>query len=225
MGNYFPNIDPAFIYRRNGTPDDPFIPRVENKILYPSTDRSGNISYYVTLDEIPDYVTKVKVRDANGAALQETTNLNLNSNEYRVDYSAGLVYLNGSQSDKQFTFEYLGTGYVNFPAQRIVMEDDEMSLQEFSRIVKTLKTNWHPPVTNYAAIVTSIPSPSFGDTVQTMNDGKIYRYENGTWIHTQVYSDSAIADLQNKLATSLEDIDAGTFLDEDDDGSLDGGAF
>lgn len=225
MGVYFPNIDPVFIYRRKGTADDPFIPRVEDKVLYSSTDRTGTPSYYITLGEIPDYARKVKVTGADGTLLKETTSISPTKNEYRVDYSSGLVFFNGSQNEKRFTFEYLGTGYVNFPAQRIVMEDAEMSLQEFSRTVKTMRTNWHPPVANFAAIATSIPSPSFGDTVQTTNDGKIYRYENGNWIHTQMNTDTAVADLQSKLASSLEDIDAGTFLDDEDDGTLDGGAF
>lgn len=222
---YFPNIDPVYLYQRKGTTDDPYIPRKEEKVVYANTNKEGIPSYYATLGEIPDFKTKVKVVGSNGILYKETTNDTFSSNEYRVDYTTGIVYFNGSNNEKLFRFDYLGTGYVSFPSSRIIMDDGEMSLQEFIRTVKTMKTKWYSPVANFASISAAIPSPASGDTIQTLNDGKIYRYENGAWIHSQVNTDSAIADMQNKLATSLEDIDAGTFTDEDDGDVLDGGAF
>lgn len=225
MGFYFPNIDPVYLFQRKGTLDDPYVPRTEEKVVYSNTSQTGIPAYYITLGEIPDYKTKVKVKDAKGTLLTEVDSVELSPTQFRVDYTAGIVYFSGINNEKLFKFEYLGTGIVNFPAERIILEDREMNLQEFSRIVKTLKTNWHPPVANFSEITASIPSPTFGDTVQTIDNGKIYRYENGNWINTQIYTDSAIADIQNKLAASLEDVDAGSFLDDDDDGVLDGGVF
>lgn len=222
---YFPNVDPVYLFQRKGTADDPYIPRKEEKYVYSNTSQSGIPSYYVTLGEIPDYNHKVAVKNESGTLLTETTNETISSNEYKVDYTAGIVHFNPANNEQKFTFEYLGTGYVNFPADRVIMSDAEMSLQEFARSVKSLETTWHPPVENFGVIATSIPSPKTGDTVQTLNDGKVYRYEKGEWLHTQTYNNSAVADLQIKLAASLEDVDAGSFTDDEDDGTLDGGVF
>jgi parallel beta-helix repeat protein len=61
------------------------------------------------------------------------------------------------------------------------------------------KTRWLTPVATFADIATTYPNPQHGDTVMTTNDGKIYRYENGQWNWTQAYTDTAIADAQNKI--------------------------
>ena len=61
------------------------------------------------------------------------------------------------------------------------------------------KTRWLTPVANYAAIATTYPNPQHGDTVMTLDNGKIYRYENGQWQFTQQYNANAITDVQNKI--------------------------
>jgi hypothetical protein len=62
------------------------------------------------------------------------------------------------------------------------------------------KTNWLAPVPTFADIATTYSTPSHGDTVMTHTDGKIYRYFNGTWNHTQTYTDSALTSIQNQLS-------------------------
>jgi len=61
------------------------------------------------------------------------------------------------------------------------------------------KTRWLTPVATFVDIATTYPNPQHGDTVQTTSDGKIYRYENGQWNWTQAYTDTALADVQNKI--------------------------
>jgi hypothetical protein len=61
------------------------------------------------------------------------------------------------------------------------------------------KTRWLAPVATFADIATTYPNPQHGDTVMTLDDGKIYRYENGQWNWTQKHNDLAIADVQNQI--------------------------
>jgi peptidoglycan/xylan/chitin deacetylase (PgdA/CDA1 family) len=67
------------------------------------------------------------------------------------------------------------------------------------------QTNWLAPVADFAA-VTAIASPQFGDTVQTLSDGKVYRYEGAEWIYTQGYSSTAIADVNAQLAETGKEV-------------------
>ncbi|WP_409297763.1 SGNH/GDSL hydrolase family protein [Peribacillus sp. SCS-26] len=67
------------------------------------------------------------------------------------------------------------------------------------QIGDNVKTQWLTAVNTYSNIATTYPSPKFGDTVQTIDDSKIYRYENGQWKFTQQYSANALTDVQNKI--------------------------
>ena len=51
----------------------------------------------------------------------------------------------------------------------------------------------------YADIATTYPNPKLGDTVQTIDDSKIYRWDGTQWIWTQQYNANAITDVQNKI--------------------------
>lgn len=64
------------------------------------------------------------------------------------------------------------------------------------------KTVWKTPVANFDEIATTYPSPQHGWTVQTIDNGKIYRYNSvtSTWEYIQEYNNTAITDLQNQLS-------------------------
>lgn len=57
-------------------------------------------------------------------------------------------------------------------------------------------TNWLAPVSNFAAL----PAGQLGDTVQTLDDGKVYRHDGQAWVYTQGYSATALADVSAQLA-------------------------
>ncbi|MGD6832588.1 BppU family phage baseplate upper protein [Sutcliffiella halmapala] len=67
-------------------------------------------------------------------------------------------------------------------------------------VAEELKTKWLVPVADFAAIATTYPEPSEGDTVQTQHDSKIYRYQSGSWLYTQKHTDTVATDLQAKFA-------------------------
>ncbi|MCA1025655.1 hypothetical protein LCM23_06085 [Cytobacillus kochii] len=212
MAFYFPNVDPAYVYQRKGTSSDPYISLSEEKTVK---------SNYVTLREIPSFNNKVKVKQLNGTYLSETTNASPTTNQYRVDYSVGLVFFNSIRNNQSLIFEYLGTGYVSFPAERVwvgeldeygqnslstMLENTQSLIDAAQKVAEDNKTIRKEPVANFAAIATSYPSPSHGWSVQTMDDNKFYRYENGQWNFTEIVSNSAITQEQQRIATQLEEM-------------------
>ncbi|WJV20673.1 hypothetical protein QU593_09685 [Rossellomorea marisflavi] len=126
MATYYPNIDPTYLFKRQGTANDPFIPLVQNITVK---------TQKVTLKEIPSYIDKVKVTFSNGTSLVEITGSTINAGQYRVDYSTGIVQFNSSENDKELKFDYLGTGHVNIGANRVLLNtsatnNEEVSVQE-----------------------------------------------------------------------------------------------
>jgi len=61
------------------------------------------------------------------------------------------------------------------------------------------KTRWLTAVNTYADIATTYPNPQLGDTVQTIDDSKIYRWDGTQWVWAQQYNANAITDVQNKI--------------------------
>jgi len=109
----FPNIDPTYLYKREGTENDPYIPLI---------DKNHVRNRMIVLKEIPHYEEKVSV-EIDGVKLNEVSHDEnpLKANEYSVDYTVGNVAFHESQNGKMATMRYLGTGYVSFPASRIWM--------------------------------------------------------------------------------------------------------
>lgn len=64
-------------------------------------------------------------------------------------------------------------------------------------------TNWLAPVANFAEIGTTYLTPVLGDTVQALDTGYVYRYNNTEWTYTQGYSATAIADVNTQLAETM----------------------
>ncbi|WP_080845538.1 polysaccharide deacetylase family protein [Cytobacillus gottheilii] len=123
MAFYFPNVDPAYIYKRKGTEDDPFLLRKESFKV-----RNNKI----TLREIPSFKDALKVF-YEGNPLEETELTTIEENQFRVDYSTGIVYFHSSREGQLIDNEYYGTGYVSFPSERVWLEggqDVETSLQD-----------------------------------------------------------------------------------------------
>ena len=331
MSFFFPKVEKMYVYKRKGTQDDPYVPISESLKV---------VNSRVILKEVPDLFTKVTVKDNKGNFLYETTSLTPNANEYRVDYSLGIVYFNSSNEGKEFTFDYQGVGLIAFPASRIwtrenngeivetlqtLIDETEVARDTVNEAVTAAnnaasnvntkatyaqqqgdyakaqgdyaktqgdyakaqgdaanlaatnandaannanaaatsannaaasankaadnantkatnaqtqadyaksqgdyaktqgdyakaqgdyakaqgdytkqvanenKTRWLTAVNTYADIATTYPNPQLGDTVQTINDSKIYRWDGTQWVWTQQYNANAITDVQSKI--------------------------
>lgn len=212
---YFPNVDPVYLYQRKGTADDPFLYLEETKTI-----QNG----YTHLKEIPDFTKKVKIKDSNGVYLTEITSSEIKSNEFRVDYTTGVVLFYPLIGNKTVTVEYWGKGFIDFPAARIHI-DGQTTLQELAGNINKMRTEWKTNVENYSDIATAIPFPKHGDTVQVTSNGKVYRYENDQWVNNLTVNDTAVTHLQNRIDELESHIDAGSFTDDESDGTIDGGVF
>lgn len=136
MSLYHPYVDPTFIYKRKGTEDDPFLFIKDTNFI-----RKG----IFMLKEIPSFKDGFKVIDPNGNELIETDKHKLDINEYRVDYTIGVVYFHESRNGQEVTCEYYGTGYISISASRIWMygesDDPIETLQEaLSRVADGVRT-------------------------------------------------------------------------------------
>lgn len=125
MSFYFPNVDYTYIFKREGTEDDPFINLID----------TANVSSgAITLREIPSFNNKVVVKNSDGNKLAQSESDTLGNDEFRVDYSVGNVHFNDSRNGEQITIEYLGMGWMFISASRVVMVGEEgdplESLQE-----------------------------------------------------------------------------------------------
>jgi hypothetical protein len=200
MSFYFPNVDPAYIYKRKGDTSDPYLFLHETARV-----TNGN----VILKEIPKFEEKVITKKLDGTTLTETTSGILLANQYRVDYSTGVVFLHESLENANLQFDYYGTGYVSFPASRVWIDTGvNTSGKNMQRIINDLDNNinnWLMAVNTFSDISTNYPTPKLGDTVQTVSDSKIYRFDGDIWINTQQYSANALTNIQNKVGdtTSL----------------------
>lgn len=113
MSSYFPNVDPVYVYKRKGDDTDPYIFLQQTAKV---------VNGKVIMKEIPDFQSDVVVKNSSQVVLTETTNTTLLSNQYRVDYSVGIIYFHTSTEGQTVTIEYYGTGYVSFPAERVWIE-------------------------------------------------------------------------------------------------------
>lgn len=116
MSLYFPNIDPTFVYKRKGDDNDPYMSLVESSVKV--------LNGKVILKEIPDFQSPVIVKNSSQIALVKTTNETLLANQFRVDYSVGIIFVHTSLEGQNISIEYKGTGYVSFPAERVWIDGE-----------------------------------------------------------------------------------------------------
>lgn len=124
MAFYFPNVDPTYLYKRE--PAEYLQLNQELKI------RQNRI----ILREVPDYPTKVSITTSSNTLTEVDINAtSITPNEYKVDYTQGVVYFHELLEADTVKASYLGTGYVNIPAERVLLDrgilSDEETLQQF----------------------------------------------------------------------------------------------
>lgn len=89
--------------------------------------------------------------------------------------------------------------------QEIFMEVEDIrdysltQAEAAKKAAESAVTNWKQPVANKAA-VDALPSPKLGDTVQTNDNGYVYRYDGKAWVKTQEYGATALANVNALLA-------------------------
>lgn len=114
-------LNPIHIVWREGTPNDPYIERIQYLKV---------VNSRVVLSEIPDRSERVKIaglREINYDGIPKKTLL---PDEFSVDYSTGIIEIHSSLEAKSVNVRYKGRGFVLYPSTRIYHQDGNNSVVE-----------------------------------------------------------------------------------------------
>ncbi|GCD11788.1 hypothetical protein [Clostridium tagluense] len=93
------------------------------------------------LEEIPDLQYHVRIAgytELNENAYQRVKIIN--SNQFLVNYENGMVYFNSSEEGKTVTAEYKGRGLIQYPAERIYVNNTDFNLaSQFPYVIDNLQ--------------------------------------------------------------------------------------
>lgn len=144
-----------------------------------------------------------KIQEINNK-ITEFTN---NENTRITAESSRVTTFNNNETTRQNTFnsneatrQSNETSRVNAEATRVSQENARQT--GYNNMLNNSNTIWKDPVANFAAIATTYPSPQLYWTTQTVDDGKIYRYNGSVWQHINTLNTTAIQNLVNELSTS-----------------------
>src|SRR5690625_1024258 len=112
LQQYLQYNDPLTIIWRRGTPDDPYVDKLDSLPV---------INNQITLLEIPSQSHKVQI---SGYTEIDPITYNYNkkkleSDEFLVDYQNGNIQFNPSEDGKTLLCSYKGRGLILYPASRI----------------------------------------------------------------------------------------------------------
>lgn len=84
----------------------------------------------------------------------------------------------------------------NWEALNDNFTDIELDLKNFSQnvldeVIDNAMLIWQAPVANFAALATAYPNPQNGFAVQTLDDGRVYRFDGVNWMYILTESSSA----------------------------------
>lgn len=128
-----------------------------------------------------------------------TTNLQTQINTHKISADHDTRYYTKTQLDNgQLDGRYYTRASVDSQVTRLQSQINTIG-DYAKQVANENKTRWLTAVNTYADIATTYPNPQLGDTVQTISDSKIYRWNGTQWVWTQQYNANAITDVQNKI--------------------------
>lgn len=128
--NYLEFNNPIHIVWRKGTPNDPYIDRL---------DITRVVNQRVFLLEIPDEMYKVRISGMFEINYEKFIKHNLEKNEFYVDYTNGFVYFHATKEAETLSIVYKGRGLILYPSTRIVHYDGTDSTETLHEIIERSK--------------------------------------------------------------------------------------
>lgn len=110
QNNYLEFKNPIHVIWRKGTPEDPYVDRLD---IMPV------VNQRIILSEIPDKLTPLRIanmKEINHARFIDDT---IEPNEFYCDYTNGFVYFHVSKEAETLSIAYKGRGIILYPASRI----------------------------------------------------------------------------------------------------------
>lgn len=188
--------DPIIGKRRNGNPSDPYLQIEET--LQVTNGRA-------VLTEIPNRFEKVRVSDNMNSPWFEVIGESTD-NQYSVDYSEGVVFFDSIHNGKSLTFTYLGEGVHLFPAQRIYLDDEDLSDNYTPNVKDKLKQVDTAILEQKARVdehIDSVPQPSEVVDMRIDHNGKEFPVAKDRIDAEQMKIEEAYMDKNGKVYPSL----------------------
>lgn len=128
--NYLEFNNPIHVIWRRGTPDDPYVDRL---------DITKVVNQRVSLLEIPDEMYRVRIANMQEINYERFIKDRLSSNDFYVDYSNGFVYFHQSKEAETISIVYKGRGMLLYPSSRIVHFDGTNPSENLHEIIENAK--------------------------------------------------------------------------------------
>lgn len=129
--NYLEFNNPIHIVWRKGTPNDPFVDRL---------DITRIVNQRVALLEIPDELYRVRIANMFEVNYEKFIKSSLGKNEFYCDYTNGFIYFNGDREAETVSIVYKGRGVILYPSNRIIHYDGTDSTETLYKIIEESKS-------------------------------------------------------------------------------------
>lgn len=112
--SYLDFNNPIHIIWRKGTPDDPFVDRL---------DITRIVNQRIVLLEIPDNIYRVRISGMFEVNYEKFMKHRLEKNEFYCDYTNGFVFFHAAKEAETVSVMYRGRGVLLYPSNRIMHYD------------------------------------------------------------------------------------------------------
>ncbi|MFJ7915862.1 MULTISPECIES: hypothetical protein [unclassified Lysinibacillus] len=129
--NYLDFNNPIHIVWRKGTPNDPFVDRL---------DITRVVNQRVALLEIPDELYRVRIANMFEINYEKFIKNTIGKNEFYCDYTNGFVYFHTDKEADTVSIVYKGRGVILYPSNRIIHYDGTDSTETLFKIIEDAKS-------------------------------------------------------------------------------------
>ncbi|WP_107838617.1 hypothetical protein [Metasolibacillus meyeri] len=126
--SYLEFNNPIHIIWRKGTPNDPFVDRL---------DITRVVNQRIALLEIPDKVYRVRISGMFEVNHEKYIKHSLEKNEFYCDYTNGFVFFHAEKEAETVSVMYRGRGVLLYPSNRIMHYDKSASESLYEIIEKS----------------------------------------------------------------------------------------
>lgn len=129
--NYLDFNNPIHIVWRKGTPNDPFVDRL---------DITRVVNQRVALLEIPDELYRVRIANMFEINYEKFIKSSISKNEFYCDYTNGFIYFHSEKEAETISIVYKGRGVILYPSNRIVHYDGTDGSETLYKIIEDAKS-------------------------------------------------------------------------------------
>ena len=130
QNDYLEFKNPIHVVWRKGTPEDPYVDRLDVMPV---------VNQRIILSEIPDYLSRIRIANMEEINHERFINQTIQRDEFYCDYTNGFVYFHASREADTISIIYKGRGVILYPSSRIVHITGETSYETMHTIIEKSK--------------------------------------------------------------------------------------